>query len=468
MTRSNEYFTSAGVMTSPLWKRTPLRILNSHWVSEIAFHEVASDGSNWSLMFRCSRESNMLMFTRIPTRSKCMWGSRVGAWDTRATVSVSLAWAETGAVAAASAKSARTRTAASGAHRFIGGSSSSADRDVDEGGGDLKGLPSVYHRPPGQHNAPPRRHDSPALVPAVRWPKPEKPMRVITQLPNDDLRRAQAAARVAEAAGFDGVVALENAHGPYLPLAAAALATEGVQLGTAVAMAFPRSPTITAHQAWDLQQASGGRFYLGLGSQVKAHNERRYGIPWVPPAPRLRDYIGAVRAIWRCWEQGEPLDYRSAHYTLSLMTPNFAPRPTGLPRVPVSMAAIGPAMLRVAGEVCDGVRLHPFCTRRYVEEVCLPRLGEGLDRAARGRGTLEVVGGGLFAVVGTYDTIVAEIEQRYRGGAPTRSRSRRRPTPSRAPCARWWRASSGSRARSPATRSAGEGEVLIIHPKGAA
>jgi alkanesulfonate monooxygenase SsuD/methylene tetrahydromethanopterin reductase-like flavin-dependent oxidoreductase (luciferase family) len=127
-------------------------------------------------------------------------------------------------------------------------------------------------------------------------------MRVITQLPNDDLRRAQAAARVAEAAGFDGVVALENAHGPYLPLAAAALATERVQLGTAVAMAFPRSPTITAHQAWDLQQASGGRFYLGLGSQVKAHNERRYGIPWVPPAPRLRDYIGAVRAIWRCWE----------------------------------------------------------------------------------------------------------------------------------------------------------------------
>src|SRR5229473_7508082 len=230
-TRSNEYFTSAGVRTSPLWKCTFLRILNSHWVSEIAFHAVASDGSNWSFVLRCSRESNMLMFTRIPTRSKCMWGSRVGAWDTRATVSVSLAWAETGAVAAASAKSARTRTAASGAHRFIGGSSSSADRDVDEGGGDLKGLSSLYHRPPGQHNAPPRRHDSPALVPAVRWPKPEKPMRVITQLPNDDLRRAQAAARVAEAAGFDGVVALENAHGPYLPLAAAALATERVQLG---------------------------------------------------------------------------------------------------------------------------------------------------------------------------------------------------------------------------------------------
>jgi probable F420-dependent oxidoreductase len=165
-------------------------------------------------------------------------------------------------------------------------------------------------------------------------------MRVITQLPNDDLRHAQSVARSAEAAGFDGVVAaLENAHSPYLPLAVSALATERIQLGTAVAMAFPRSPTITAHQAWDIHKASGGRFYLGLGSQVKAHNERRYGIAWSPPAPRMRDYIGAVRAIWRCWEREEPLAFHSEHYTLTLMTPNFSPRPTGL-RV-LSRAAIG-------------------------------------------------------------------------------------------------------------------------------
>ena len=274
-------------------------------------------------------------------------------------------------------------------------------------------------------------------------------MRVITQLPNDDLRRAQAAARVAEAAGFDGVVALENAHGPYLPLAAAALATERVQLGTAVAMAFPRSPTITAHQAWDLQKASGGRFYLGLGSQVKAHNERRYGIPWVPPAPRLRDYIGAVRAILRCWEKEEPLDYRSPHYTLTLMTPNFAPRPTGLPRVPVSMAAIGPAMLRVAGEVCDGVRLHPFCTRRYVDEVCLPRLGEGLDRAARARGTLEVVGGGFIATGPRW----RRCSTTCASGSPSTAR----PEPTGTSCActgspRSARSSTATRARGDGTR----------------
>jgi alkanesulfonate monooxygenase SsuD/methylene tetrahydromethanopterin reductase-like flavin-dependent oxidoreductase (luciferase family) len=123
-------------------------------------------------------------------------------------------------------------------------------------------------------------------------------VRAICHIPNDDLRKAEAAARAAEAAGFSGLVALENAHGPFLPLAVAALATERIQIGSGVAIAFPRSPTIMAHAAWDLHKASSGRFYLGLGSQVKGHNERRYGIVWTPPAPRMRDYIGAVRAVW--------------------------------------------------------------------------------------------------------------------------------------------------------------------------
>lgn len=192
-------------------------------------------------------------------------------------------------------------------------------------------------------------------------------MRVVYHIPNDDLRQAQRLSKAAEDAGFDGIVALENAHGPYPPLVLAALATERIQIGTGVAIAFPRSPTITAHDAWDLNKASNGRFYLGLGSQVKGHNERRYGIPWTPPAPRMRDYIGAVRAVWRAWEKEEPLDYHSAHYTLTLTTPNFAPRPMGLPRIPIAMSAVGPAMLGVAGEVADGVRLHPFSTRRYTK-----------------------------------------------------------------------------------------------------
>ncbi len=238
-------------------------------------------------------------------------------------------------------------------------------------------------------------------------------MRVITQLPNDDLRLAQEFARAAEKAGFDGVVVLENAHNPYLPLAAAALTTGRLQLATAVAMAFPRSPTTTAHVAWDLQKASGGRFYLGLGAQVKAHNERRFGLTWSPPAPRMRDYIGAVRAIWKCWEKGEPLDYHSATYTLTLMTPNFSPRPTGLPRVPISMAAVGPAMLRLAGAICNGVRLHPFSTRRYLQEVSTVQIAEGLRRSGRARKNLEVVAGGFIAT-GPDEAAVAEMREYVR------------------------------------------------------
>jgi probable F420-dependent oxidoreductase len=223
------------------------------------------------------------------------------------------------------------------------------------------------------------------------------PMRVICHIPNDDLRKAESVARAAEDAGFGALVALENAHGPFMPLAVAALATSKIQIGSGVAIAFPRSPTITAHAAWDLQQASNGRFYLGLGPQVKGHNERRYGIQWTPPAPRMRDYIGALRAIWRAWEKGEPLDYHSEHYTLTLMTPNFSPKPLGLPRIPVAIAAVGPAMQRVAGSVCDGIRLHPFSTRDYLQQHSLANITEGLRRADRPRGQIEVIAGAFIA-----------------------------------------------------------------------
>ena len=225
-------------------------------------------------------------------------------------------------------------------------------------------------------------------------------MRVITQIPNNDLRAAQQLARIAEQAGFNSIITAENAHGPFLPLGAAALVTERIQLGTAVAMAFPRSPTIMAHNAWDLHKASGGRFYLGLGSQVKAHNERRFGVPWSPPAPRMRAYIAAVRAVWHAWETETPLDFQSDAYTLTLMTPNFSPRPAGLPRIPVSIAAVGPAMLKLGGEVCDGVRLHPFSTRRYLDEISIARISEGLAKAGRERRKVEVIAGG-YGFIGT-------------------------------------------------------------------
>ena len=154
-------------------------------------------------------------------------------------------------------------------------------------------------------------------------------MRVFTALPMTDWREAGPAARAAEDIGFDVLRTAELGHEVFIPLAFAALATERVELTPSVAIAFPRSPTIMASIAWDLQANSRGRFVLGLGSQVKGHNERRFGVAWTPPAPRMRDYIGALRAIWRCWETRGKLDYHSDHYTLTLMTPAFSPEPTG-------------------------------------------------------------------------------------------------------------------------------------------
>jgi probable F420-dependent oxidoreductase len=236
-------------------------------------------------------------------------------------------------------------------------------------------------------------------------------MRVFTILPLDHWRDAGPAARAAEDAGFDAVMSVELKHDPFTPLAFAALATETIELTPSVAIAFPRSPTVLAHQAWDLQANSGGRFVLGLGSQVKGHNERRYGIAWTPPAPRLRDYVLALRALWKCWETGGRLAFESPHYNLSLMTPAFAPEPTGLPMVPVTIAAVGEAMLRVAGQVADGVRLHPICSRKYLEEVCMPQMLEGMRRGGRSRDHFDIHGGGFVCTGPDEATVAAEMDK---------------------------------------------------------
>jgi probable F420-dependent oxidoreductase len=232
-------------------------------------------------------------------------------------------------------------------------------------------------------------------------------MRVFTMLPMRYWRDAAPFGAAAEAAGFDALMTVELGHDVFTPLAFAALATNRIELTPSIAVAFPRSPTVMANQAWDLQANSNGRFVLGLGSQVKGHNERRFGIPWSAPAPRLRDYVGALRAVWQSWETGGKLDYRGEHYTLTLMTPDFSPEPSGLPMVPVTVAAVGDAMLRVAGEVCDGVRLHPLCSRRYLEEVALPRIAEGMRRSGRNRANFDVFGGG-FVVTGPDASTVAD------------------------------------------------------------
>ncbi|HET6308297.1 MAG TPA: TIGR03617 family F420-dependent LLM class oxidoreductase [Rhodopila sp.] len=231
-------------------------------------------------------------------------------------------------------------------------------------------------------------------------------MRVYTLLPQRHWRDVAPSAEAAEEAGFDAVMTVELQHDPLAPLALAALATSRIELTPSVVVAFPRSPTVLAQQAWDIHANAGGRFVLGLGSQVKGHNERRFGIPWTAPAPRMRDYVQALRAVWTAWETGARLNYESPHYNLSLMPPDFSPEPTGLPMVPVTIAAVGEAMLRVAGQVGDGVRLHPLCSRAYLEQVCLPHIMEGMRRSGRSRLHFDVHGGG-FVCTGPDDAAVA-------------------------------------------------------------
>ncbi|HEX6209407.1 MAG TPA: TIGR03617 family F420-dependent LLM class oxidoreductase [Methylomirabilota bacterium] len=233
-------------------------------------------------------------------------------------------------------------------------------------------------------------------------------MRVFATLPQDDLNDVPAAARAAEAAGYDGLVTMENRNEPFLALGVAAVATTRIGLATGIAIAFSRSPMPVANASWDLQVASRGRFVLGLGSQVRAHNEHRFSVPWSPPAPRLREYVEALRAIWRCWEKGEKLAYQGRHYRFTLMTPNFTPISTHQPIVPVTLAAVGPAMLRAAGEVADGVRLHPFCTRRYLDAVVMRELRAGFMRSGRVREQFEISGGGFIAT-GADEAAVAKM-----------------------------------------------------------
>ena len=239
-------------------------------------------------------------------------------------------------------------------------------------------------------------------------------MRVFTILPQRHWGEIAPAARAAEDAGFDAAMTVELNHDWYAPLCFAAQATQRVELTPSVAVAFPRSPTVLAQQAWDLHANSNGRCVLGLGSQVKGHNERRFGIAWTPPAPRLRDYVRALRAVWQCWETRGRLDFDSPNYRLSLMTPDFSPEPTGLPMIPVTIAAVGEAMLRVAGQVADGVRLHPLCSRRYLEEVCMPNIAAGMQRSGRSRAHFDVHGGGFIATGPDAASVAAAMERARR------------------------------------------------------
>ena len=221
-----------------------------------------------------------------------------------------------------------------------------------------------------------------------------------------ELDRVPESARDIEAAGCAGAVSAEISNDPFFPLVLAAEHTERVDLMTGIAVAFARNPMTLANIGHDLNAYSKGRFVLGLGSQIKPHITRRLSMPWSRPAARMREFVLAMRAVWRCWYEQEPRDFRGEFYTHTLMTPMFTPARLehGAPRVMI--AAVGPRMTEVAGEVADGVVVHAFTTPRYLREVTLPALERGLARAGRPRESLDVAAP-AFVISGENDEAFA-------------------------------------------------------------
>lgn len=210
---------------------------------------------------------------------------------------------------------------------------------------------------------------------------------------------AAGAARAAEAIGISGLWSSETKHDAFLPLTLAADATQSIVLGTSIAVAFSRSPMELAQSSWDLQALSDGRFVLGLGTQVRAHIERRFSMPFDKPTARLAEYVRALRAIWRSFETGEPLRFEGEFYQHTLLTPFFNPGPIAHPQIPVHVAGVGARLARLAGELCDGFHVHPFHTPKYVREVLRPAIAEGAEGAGRETGAVELVTS-VFVVTG--------------------------------------------------------------------
>lgn len=249
-------------------------------------------------------------------------------------------------------------------------------------------------------------------------------MKLDCALGMDALAEVPAVSRAAEEAGFAGMWANDTKHNPFVALAAAAMHTSRLELGTGIAVAFSRSPMLTAQSAWDLSRLSGGRFLLGLGTQVRAHIERRFGMAWDPPAPKLREYVHAVRAIWRTWQEGAPLRVSGKYYNLNLMGPFFNPGPNAQPTVPILVAGVNEVLCRLAGEVSDGFILHPIHSVTYLREFVLPHLAEGLARTGRRRTDLQVYAPVIIAPGETRDeqaTALARARARiaFYGSTPT-------------------------------------------------
>jgi len=215
-------------------------------------------------------------------------------------------------------------------------------------------------------------------------------MKVDAALLETDMTRIAPAAQAYERQGFDGVLSFEGPHDPFVQLALVAQQTERARLTTAIAIAFARNPMTCAYMANDLQLASRGRFVLGLGTQIRPHIEKRFSQVWSRPDARMREFVQALRAIWRAWNEGERLAFRGEFYSHTLMTPVFSPGPNPHAAPPIHLAGFGPRMVEIAGEVADGWIIHPLHTRDYIREVALPALDRGLASSGRTHAACEI------------------------------------------------------------------------------
>lgn len=232
-------------------------------------------------------------------------------------------------------------------------------------------------------------------------------MKIYTTAPLEDPRRARTLYRELEDIGYDGGFSFEAKHDPFLALAVAAEHTSRLRLGTAIAIAFARNPMNLANLGYDMQSISGGRFVLGLGSQVRPHIEKRFSCTWSQPAERMKEIVQAIKAIWDCWEGKGSLDFRGQFYQHTLMIPAFNPGPNPYGPPPIFTGGFGPRMTAVAGEVSDGFIAHPFNTRRSLLENTLPVLEQGLAKSGRSRAALEVMCATLVVTADTAEALEA-------------------------------------------------------------
>jgi probable F420-dependent oxidoreductase len=233
----------------------------------------------------------------------------------------------------------------------------------------------------------------------------------------DDLKIIPDLAQRIEAMGFDGLWTSEVAHSPYFPLVLAGNVTQRISMGTAIAVAFARSPTITAYEAWDLARLTNGRFILGLGTQIKAHITRRFGMTWDQPGARLREYILALRALWQTFQENTPLNFRGEYYKLTYLPPFFQPPPVEYPHIPIFIAGVQQVMCQLAGELCEGFHVHPLHTIDYLRNFTLPNIEKGLEKAGRQRQDIELMCP-VFVVTSEEEKILVKSQIAFYASTP--------------------------------------------------